>query len=407
MKRKAVLLLQGGGALGAFQCGAWQALHPFLRENGIELVAVAGASIGATNAALIARHCHDDDGGCGALQEFWHRTVATPPTPFIPLPGEYWRAWNGLLTGLLLGNRALFRPMVQHWNPFAGSVRFHLPLYSTRSAERVLAQAVGEYRGRTPLLAVGATDIESGEAVLFDSAHGSVTPKMLAASIAIPLLFSPVEIDGRHYWDAEMRSNTLLQEVFGLLRHLLPRAGPPEEFLVIVVDMFSASALRTPDSAIESQYRLMNIFLGGKLHHDRRVFETGNAYLEAIERLRDAVRRTGSAPLAAAVDEEYRRALACQPGRVEILHVGRRNLAYEHISRDFDYSPSYIARLMEQGYASAEEALDRFEVAHRTENAPLSVSRPAPRAGDEKGAGSRVDRETGTGADRAAYPRIV
>ena len=56
MAKKIVLLLQGGGALGAVQCGVWKALCPFIHENGHELVAVAGASIGAINAGLTARH---------------------------------------------------------------------------------------------------------------------------------------------------------------------------------------------------------------------------------------------------------------------------------------------------------------------------------------------------------------
>jgi hypothetical protein len=98
MRKKVVLLLQGGGALGAFQCGAWEALSPFIHENGYQLIAVAGASIGAINAALIARHYHDADRGSGMLLDFWRNKLATPPMAYIPLPGEYWRAWNDLLT---------------------------------------------------------------------------------------------------------------------------------------------------------------------------------------------------------------------------------------------------------------------------------------------------------------------
>jgi NTE family protein len=361
MAKKIVLLLQGGGALGAFQCGAWKAISPFIHENGHELVAVAGASIGAINAGLIARHCHDADGGSSALQDFWRNSVATPPAPFFPLPGEYWQAWNGLLTGLLLGNRRLFHPAYQHWNPIGELFRFHMPLYQTHDTERTLTKAFGEYRGKAPLLMVGVTDVKTGEAVLFDSASRAITPKMLAACIAIPILFSPVEIDGRHYWDFEMRSNTLLPNVFAFLRDTLPCPDTPDQFLFIVVDMLTPDMDRMPTSTMDAHYRLLNILLGDKLKYDQRAFEVGNAYLDALERIHSLADQEADSPLAAAIKEEYEKAMADRHGRVEFLHIGRKHFEYEHISRDFDFSPQYIARLIAQGFENASSAIHSYQ----------------------------------------------
>lgn len=364
MGKKVVLILQGGGALGAFQCGAWTALSPFLRANEHELVAVAGASIGAINAALIARHYADADLGSKALQEFWWNTVARPSAVFFPLPGKYWRAWNGLLTSLLLGNRALFSPAYHHWNPIGELFRFHLPLYETYRAECTLEQCFGEYRGNAPLLAVGVTDVKSGKAALFDSASQCITPRMLLASAAIPMFFPAIEIDGRYYWDAEMRSNTLLPEVFALLRDMQPRTGrseAPEEFLFIIVDMFGGEAERPPASGLQAQYRLLNILLGDKLKYDEAAFESGNAYLASMQRLRQAAAGAQHASLAAAIEEEYRKARALQPGPVEILHIGREPLEYDYISRDLDYSPSRIASLFVQGFDSASATVMRYQ----------------------------------------------
>src|ERR1043165_5358261 len=101
-----VLVLHGGGSLGAFECGAYRAISSWLRNTGTRLVAVAGASIGAINAAVIARHCTEADGGRGVLDHFW-RELAVRSLPFFPLPGEYWQRWNGLLTGLARGNSRL------------------------------------------------------------------------------------------------------------------------------------------------------------------------------------------------------------------------------------------------------------------------------------------------------------
>jgi len=360
MRKKIVLLLQGGGALGAFQCGAWKALFPFIQENGHELVAVAGASIGAVNAALIARHFHDTDGGNEALRNFWCNQVATPPAPFFAAPGEYWRSWNGLLTGLLLGNRALFRPAYQYWNPVGDLFRFHMPLYRTDRAERTLKTAFGRYRGNAPLLVVGATDVNTGEALLFDSASRTVTAKMLVASIAIPMLFSPVEIDDRICWDFEMRSNTLLPDVFALLRAKLPHRDTPEDLLFIIVDMLNPDAARMPASTLESHYRFTNILLGNKLEYDRHVFEIGNEYLRAMERIHQLVDQEDGSPLADVIRQEYERAVMDRHGRVELLHIGRDQFEYEYISRDFDYSPQYISKLIAQGETRALDAIDEY-----------------------------------------------
>ena len=362
MKKHVVLLLQGGGALGAFQCGAWEAISRFIHENDHELLAVAGASIGAINAGLIAHHLHDEDCGVSALQKFWHEAIATSSAPFFPFPGEYWRAWNGLLTGLLLGNRALFSPMYPNWLPGSDILRFQRPPYTTESAERTLNSIFGQYRGDTPLLVIGLTDVETGEGVLFDSASRPITAHLLASCISIPIIFPPAQIDGRYYWDFEIRSDTLLPSVWELLRDRLHAGQATDGILLIIVDMFHADTGRTPASTLESHYRLANVLLGERLQRDARLIESEDAHVRVLERLAElADGEPASSALAAAVREEYRKAQAKHPAHIEILHIGRSPFPYEYISRDFDYSPQYLARLATQGYENASDVLRHYE----------------------------------------------
>jgi len=85
MSTKQILILQGGGAFGAYECGVYQALAPHLDD----LAVVAGTSIGAINASMIAKHYHEKDRGARTLQRFWKEVLATPSFPFFPFPGVF------------------------------------------------------------------------------------------------------------------------------------------------------------------------------------------------------------------------------------------------------------------------------------------------------------------------------
>lgn len=126
---KTVVIFQGGGALGAFGCGAWSVLGPLLRRHG-GLAALGGASIGAVNAAVVARgwsqagpEGHEREGAAvQPLQQLWQEGIATPSVPFVlpalwawtGRPPEEAQRWNGVLTSLLFGNPVLQRLKVLH-----------------------------------------------------------------------------------------------------------------------------------------------------------------------------------------------------------------------------------------------------------------------------------------------------
>lgn len=241
--------------------------------------------------------------------------------------------------------------------------RFQMPFYQTDTAERTLAAAFGSYAGESPLLAIGASDVKTGETILFDSGTRAITPKIIAAAIPILILFSPVDIDGRFCWDAELRSNTLLSDVYRLLQEARPRSGTADDYLFIIVDMLRRDSGQLPSSAMQSHYRFLDILLGDKLEHDREAFEVGNAYLDALERLRALANEDAPSPMAAAIEEEYQRALGRRHARVEFMHISREHFEFEYVSRDFDYSPQYIDRLIRQGVERASKAIDTYQAA--------------------------------------------
>jgi hypothetical protein len=129
MGKNAILVLQGGGALGAYECGAYKALVPHLKLHGYSLTVVAGTSIGAINASVIATRYHrDQDHGVRALEKLWTQRLTTLSPPFFP-PVPMFESYNAIWT--LFGNPHLFSPYFFGWTFFApifwgGITRFYV-----------------------------------------------------------------------------------------------------------------------------------------------------------------------------------------------------------------------------------------------------------------------------------------
>ena len=205
-----VLVLQGGGALGAYRVGVYQALH----EAGIEPDWVIGTSIGAINASLIAGN--DVADRLSRLKEFWSRVQQGPFHQAIaPMP-----LFGGLVANWLTvagGIPGFFKP-----NPFAFAGP-HIPLsagsaafYSTEPLEQTLNELVDFTRveRHATRLTVGAANVRTGEMRYFDSRDTQLNAKHVIASGALPPAFPAVRIDGDLYWDGGILSNTPVEAVF-------------------------------------------------------------------------------------------------------------------------------------------------------------------------------------------------
>jgi NTE family protein len=205
-----VLVLQGGGALGAYQAGVYQALH----EAGIEPDWVIGTSIGAINASLIAGNEPEDR--LPRLQAFWngvHRGFWAESVHPLPFVGP---ALANLFT-MSTGIDGFFRP-----NPLAVAGP-HVPLggeqaafYSTDALRRTLTELVDFNRlnyGR-PRVTVGAANVCTGAMHYFDSRTTGLTVSHVMASGALPPAFPAIRIDGELYWDGGILSNTPVEAVF-------------------------------------------------------------------------------------------------------------------------------------------------------------------------------------------------
>lgn len=203
------LVLQGGGALGAYQAGVYHALD----EAGIAPDWIIGTSIGAINAALIAGSQPGDR--LAKLREFWRR-VEHGRFLGSPLPSWFTSAARNMLA-VTSGVPGFFRP-----NP-AAFFSPHAPLgpegagyYSTAPLADTLAELIdwNEINRGTVRLTVGASRVKTSEMIYFDSRDMPLDLRHVMASGALPPAFPAVRIDGELYWDGGILSNTPVEVVF-------------------------------------------------------------------------------------------------------------------------------------------------------------------------------------------------
>src|SRR3954462_4252529 len=244
-----VLVLQGGGALGSYQAGAFQALC----RSGFEPEWVAGISIGAINSAIIAGN--DANKRVDRLKEFWD--MVSSPVSWNPItPGERARSLFNETSAALIatfGVPGFFTPRIPPaplWPPGSPESQSY---YDTAPLKKTLERLVDFDRinDLKTRLSVGAVGVTSGNFRYFDN-HAfkklgkKIGPEHIMASGALPPGFPSVVIEGEHYWDGGIASNTPLDYVLD--------AEIDRDLLIFQVDLFSARG-DLPNSLLEANER--------------------------------------------------------------------------------------------------------------------------------------------------------
>jgi len=317
------LVLQGGGALGAYQAG----VYATLAENGYEPDWIAGISIGAVNGAIIAGN--PPERRAERLRAFWESItegVIGKPVLDGDLARGLFNEWSAL-AGVAAGVRGFYRVRVppawlQPWGSEAA-----LSVYDPAPLRSTLEQLVDFdlLNAGRPRLSVGAANIRKGNSVYFDTRERRLGPEHIMASAALPPAFPPVEIEGEHYWDGGVVSNTPLQ-------HLLD-ARHDSSLLVFQVDLFSARGMM-PRNLLEVYERHKDI-----LYSSRTRLNTDAA--RAAQDLRHAIGRLlGKLPAKLRDDEDVRFiAGTCASDSVmSVVQLIYREKNYETQSKDYEFS---------------------------------------------------------------------
>jgi NTE family protein len=233
--KKVALVLQGGGALGSYQAGVYEALS----ASEYPLDWVAGISIGAINAAIIAGN--EPGKRVERLLAFWEKITASPsPLPLLPLLAANGACRASSINAMMFGQTGFFTPRApHHWMFGARPVSY----YDTRSLKSTLEELVDFDRinRREIRFSVAAVNVRTGNFVYFDNAEMAIAPEHIMASAALPPAFPAIEIEGEFYWDGGLVSNTPLQRIV--------EGIPRRSSLIFQVDLFAASGPNPIDLA--------------------------------------------------------------------------------------------------------------------------------------------------------------
>jgi NTE family protein len=339
--RKA-LVLQGGGALGSYQAGVYEALS----RRGIHPEWVAGVSIGAINAALIAGNAPNRR--VERLREFWS-LVSSAPAQRIPLAfgdrstQNQWSANAAVMFGI----PGFFRPS---GSPLLlmGNASPELSYYDTTPLRQTLERLVdfdrinaGEMR-----FSVGAANVVSGDSKYFDNTDPDtkIGPEHVMASGALPPGFPPVQVEKQFYWDGGIVSNTPLQYVLDAQSH-------KEALVVWQVDLFSARGAM-PTTMSEVMERQKDITYSSRTRRNTDALASNlnlqQAIADLIGKLPPALRND---PSVAAVQAQ----LTHQP--IDIFHLIYRDKPYETESKDYEFSRATVEDHWAAGLRDMEQTL--------------------------------------------------
>jgi len=353
------LLLQGGGALGAYQAGVYEALA----EADLHPDWVAGISIGALNAAIIAGNPPKDR--VDRLRTFWQTITESPTT-----------AWAGDLGAIMPRGeaiRTIYNQASATMALFSGAPGFFAPripppflqpdgtpeatsYYDTSDLKGTLERLVdfdrvndGDMR-----FSVGAVNVTSGNFIYFDSTECHIIPEHVMASGALPPGFPAIEIEGEFYWDGGLVSNTPLQWVV--------YSEPRTDTLAFQIDLWSARG-ELPRNLAEIETRRKEIQFSSRTR-------AGTDQFKQMQRLRGALASLLEKIPRNLQDGEEAQLLKSAAGRkvYNIVHLIYRTKHYEGNSKDYEFSRLSMEEHWRAGYHDTVRTLRHPQVLERPNN---------------------------------------
>lgn len=348
LQLETVLILQGGGSLGAYECGVYKALD----RHGIKFDIVAGTSIGAINASIITGSRSDEP--AKALEEFW-LDLSDGVTP--PGLSDEIRPYFASAYSALFGNPKAFFP---RW--FLPSPDYFMPyfwqyLYDITPLKNTLNQYVDFQKiqdPKKPRLIVSSTDIQNAKPSVFDSKYDKIEADHVLASAGYPFYgIAWTQKSGKYLWDGTLLSNTPLREVIN--------ASPKHDKKVYVVDLFPRNQHEIPNNMFEVWHRARDIMYADKTEHNLHMSKIVTRYLKMIREMYDILATSTLDEKAKSrleqLEKEYQKIASDRGGIINQIIRIQRSEHMHFLFEDADFSLATVKELIDKGERDAKEAL--------------------------------------------------
>ena len=339
-KQSIVFVLQGGGALGAYQAGVYEELA----SSDYVPDWIAGVSIGAINAALIAGNLPERR--VERLREFWHRVSSGMllPQPITPPSRTAFNWFSSRLSLYGLNGFYQMRPIFDFIAPPGYPTA--LGVYDTAPLRKTLLELVDfELINKKPVrLSVGVVDVLTGNSVYFDNHQCEIKPEHIMASGALPPAFAPVVIDGVPYWDGGIVSNTPLHYV---LDH-----RQDKDRMVLQVDLFSARG-EMPTDMLSAMARHKNIMYSSRTRY-------GSSMLTQLQSLKHSIDNVVKHLPAELQDHPAVMELKkyAEPQRIDLVQLVYRPTVRALPSADYEFSRASVLERWRIGAADIRFCID-------------------------------------------------
>ena len=377
LESETVLVLQGGGSLGAYECGVYKGFN----KNGIIFDVLAGSSIGAINTSIIASAQNAGiDEPSSILEDFWlslSENMSFPnqflqsPFPFMS-SDEMMAIWSSFYS-MLYGNPKAFLP--RWFNP--DSKDYFMPykwtyLYDKTPLKKTLKQYVdidklkkidrhrnnNNKDNKAPSrLIITSTDMQKGEPVIFDSAYSDIDIDKIVACAGYPFYgLRWTEKDGKYLWDGSLLTNTPMLEVL--------RRSPQINKKFYIVDVFPRQQKELPTNMIEVWHRARDIVFMDKTDKNIEMLKVTEKYLSLIKTIYDIlhdddakVDQTTKNKLKE-IELEYH-SLNQKHGAsiTDLVRIGRRERSLHYLFEDADFSTYRIKKLIAEGEKDVDHIL--------------------------------------------------
>jgi NTE family protein len=379
-QKETVLVMQGGGSLGAYECGVCKVLA----KHDIEFDIIAGTSIGAINAAIIAAGYTKEDrirSSVKKCENFWLELAESIILPaFLPYKE---RSQVAAGYSFFYGNQKAFMPLWIMPGGLPYYYFFNSPyLYDIGRLKETISKYVdftkfgSKFRPKnknnnhmdnnssskgTPRLVLTATNVQTGESVIFDSNYTDITVDHVTASAGYATYGLPwTRLNGNYFWDGAFVHNTPLKAVTKVSK---------AEKIVYVSDVFPRKQEKLPTSMPETYHRIRDLlFTDRSIQENKEISDMLNEYLSLIEQMHEVItsdihNKSKDAKLKLKLDiieAEYSKLLSNNRGLImdKIIHIQRIERPGRHfIFEDADFSIDTIKELLKQGEEDAEDIL--------------------------------------------------